>query len=342
MHLPAPRGPMSSAVASALQGNRPADAELLLKEVEQLADTGDVVTDEDLHAMLWTLYELHYRGFDEVEAGREWDPDLLRVRLGAEAVFEAELRRRAAPYVEQALATDGDVADQIADVVEAVPGPSIAHFVQREATREQVAELMTARSIYHLKESDPSALVLARVDGATKAALAELLYDEYGGGRPDRLHATMFARALEGCGLDPSYGAYVDVAPGHTLALNNAMSLFGLNRRLRAASLGHLAAFETTSSLPCRRFVSGMQRLGFPDVVWEYFDEHIEADAVHEQVALHDICGTLVAAEPQLREDVLFGAATCLLLDAVVAEPTLDAWRSGRSSLRTTPQAVGA
>jgi hypothetical protein len=342
MHLPTPRGPLSRAVASALATNRAVDTDLLLKEVDQVVETGDLLADDDLHLMLWMLYELHYRGFDEVDDRREWDPGLLRVRLAAEAAFEAGLRRRAASYVEQALAAGPDVADQILAVVEAVPGPSVAHFVQREATREQVVEMMTVRSVYHLKESDPTALVLPRVDGATKAALAELLYDEYGGGRADRLHATMFARALEGCGLDPTYGAYVDVTPGHTLALNNAMSLFGLNRRLRGAALGHLAAFETTSSLPCRRFVSGMQRLGFPEAVWDYFDEHIEADAVHEQVALRGICGTLVADEPDLREDVLFGAATCLLLEAAAAEPTLDAWRSGRGTLWAAPEEVSA
>ena len=154
---------------------------------------------------------------------------------------------------------------------------------------------MTQRSLYHLKESDPTAFVLPRLDGPAKAALAELLYDEYGGGRPDRLHATLFARALEGCGLDPAYGAYVDLTPGYTLAVNNAMSLFGLHRRLRGAALGHLAAFEATSSLPCRRIASGIRRLGLPDAVWDYFDEHVEADAVHEQVALRNICGTLVA-----------------------------------------------
>jgi Iron-containing redox enzyme len=342
MQLPTPRGPLSRAVVMALTETRSADADLLLKQADQVLETAHVLTDDDLHLTLWTLHELHFRGFDEVDDDREWDPALLRVRLALEAPFEAELRRRAAPYVEPVLAGSSDVAAQVVEVIDSVPGPSVAHFVQREATREQVVELMMLRSVYHLKESDPSAMVLARVDGPVKAALAELLYDEYGGGRADRLHATLFARALEGCGLDPSYGAYVDATPGHTLALNNTMSLFGLHRRLRGAALGHLAAFETTSSLPCRRFVSGMQRLGLPEVVWDYFDEHVEADAVHEQVALRDICGNLVTAEPALREDVLLGAAACMLMDAVAAEPTLEAWRAGETALRTGNQAVGA
>ena len=47
------------------------------------------------------------------------------------------------------------------------------------------------------------------------------------------------------CGLEPV--AHLDDASVEVLEQNNAMSLFGLHRRLRGASLGHLAAFEATA-----------------------------------------------------------------------------------------------
>ncbi len=342
MDLPLDRGPLSRTVLRALAEGTEVDADLLVGEVQGAAVAADVLTDDDLQLMLWTLYELHFRGFDGVDPSREWDPRLLQVRSAVEEVFETALRDRTASYVEAATSAADDVPDQIQHVIGAVPGPSLAHHLQREATHDQFVEFLTQRSLYHLKESDPTAFVLPRLDGPAKAALAELLYDEYGGGRPDRLHATLFARALEGCGLDPAYGAYVDLTPGYTLAVNNAMSLFGLHRRLRGAALGHLAAFEATSSLPCRRIASGIRRLGLPDAVWDYFDEHVEADAVHEQVALRNICGTLVADQPELRDDVLLGAAVCMDLDAVVAERMIDAWQHGQSTLRPLVHAVGA
>ena len=101
-------------------------------------------------------------------------------------------------------------------------------------------------------------------------------------------------------GLCADYGAYVDDVPVEVLALNNAMSLFGLHRRLRGAALGHLAAFETTSSLPSRRITQGLARLEFPQSLIDYYDEHVEADAVHEQLAVRAICGALVTEEPHL------------------------------------------
>ena len=127
-------------------------------------------------------------------------------------------------------------------------------------------------------------------------------------------------------GLDDTYGAYVDIAPGSTLAISNAMSLFGLHRRLRGALMGHLAAFEATSSVPCRRFAAGLRRVGFDDDAALYFDEHIEADAVHEQLAVRGVCAVMAESEPYMRRDIILGAVTCLKLEALSAHHLLTAW----------------
>jgi hypothetical protein len=107
------------------------------------------------------------------------------------------------------------------------------------------------------------------------------------------------------------------------------MTMFGLNRRLRGAAMGHLAAFEASSSVPCRKIAAGIERVGLPATVAAYFHEHVEADAVHEHVAANDICGALVAEDPSLREDVLFGAASSLHLDALAGAELLDRWTAG-------------
>jgi hypothetical protein len=343
MQLPAERGPLSAGVVRALSGASAIDVEALVTRIRELSVATDLMCDEDFQLALWTMYELHYGGFEGVDEAWEWDPRLLRVRRELETLFEAELRRRTDEHVTAALAADGDVPARLFDLAEAIDGPSVARFVQRDASREQFEEFLVQRSIYHLKESDPSSWVIPRITGKPKAALVELLYDEYGAGRPDRLHATMFADGLEACGLDREYGAYIDQVPAYTLAVNNAMSLFGLHRRLRAAAMGHLGAFEATSSLPCRRFVSGIRRLGLPEKVAAYFDEHIEADALHEQLALRGICAELVRQDGSLERGVFFGAAVCLYLDVLAGEHMLDAWQSGRTSLRDSdvdPEAV--
>ena len=50
-------------------------------------------------------------------------------------------------------------------------------------------------------------------DRRPKAALIEIQADEYGGGRAERMHAALFARAMDALGLDSRYGAYVDHLP---------------------------------------------------------------------------------------------------------------------------------
>ena len=103
------------------------------------------------------------------------------------------------------------------------------------------------------------------------------------------------------------------------------MTLLGLHRRLRGACVGHLAAFEATSSLPSRRIAGGLERLGFDESLVAYYTEHVIADAVHDQLACRSICGALVEDEPELREDV-FPAVTCLDLEARYAARMLAEW----------------
>ena len=341
MHCPRDRGPLSAMVRLALRGAE----ELDLARFTGLADdvpAERLVTDADLQLALWTLYEPHYGGFDDVAGDREWDPRLLAARAVLERRFETELRRRTADTVAAGLAAEGPLGERVFDVVAADDGPKVAAFLHRHATREQIVGFLRERTVFHLKESDPQAFVLPRLQGAPKAALAELLYDEFGGGRPARLHASMFAEGVAAAGLDPRYGAYDDEVSATTLAVNNAMSLLCLHRRLRAAAMGHLAAFEATSSVPSRKIAAGIRRVGLPEPVAAYFDEHVEADAVHEQLAARTICGGLVEQDPGLEEDVLFGVAVCLHLDAVAGAELLDRWQQGPAVAADGPERVAS
>jgi hypothetical protein len=331
MRLPRPRGPFSEHVFAQLVAEDPTPTAFDATSV-------DVLADEDAQIALWALYELSYRGFEEVEPDREWSPALLTTRAQVETAFEQTLRELTVSAIDEVDGPPERVADQLVALVDADDGPSLAQYLQRTATEAQYREFLVHRSLYHLKESDPHAFGIPRLDGAPKVALAELQYDEFGGGRPDRLHSTLFARALEGAGLEPAYGAYVDVVPAPTLAVNNAMSLFALHRRLRGALMGHLAAFESTSSLPCKRYSGGATRLGLDNRVTDYFDEHVEADAVHEQLATRSICQRLVDQEPELHRDVLLGAAACLRLEALSGQWMIDAWEQGASALLPTDQ----
>lgn len=312
MLLPKPRGTFSQ------------DLFALLRACPDTSGAPNLDPDdpEDEGIALWALHELHYRGFDDVDDRAEWDPAVLGVRHVLETRLEKRLRDRWPGPPAQG----DDLAADFFAYLETFEGPSLAQFVQRDANRAQVLDLLRWRTVYHLKEADPTTWVIPRLPTAAKAALAELQYDEYGAGDPNRLHANLFARGLEAVGLRSEYGAYVDETPVELLEQNNALSLLGLHRRLRGAALGHFAAFEATSSLPSRRLVQGLERLGLEGPMSAYYAEHVEADAVHEQIAVRGMLVPLLAVEPHLADDVWFGAFTACDLEERVARRVLDVW----------------
>jgi hypothetical protein len=318
--LPEPRGPASAALLSAL--GRPPHA-LAAPAPED---------HEDLHLALYCCYELHYRGFAGVDPGWEWEPALLAFRASLEERFAAELDELAGPR--PAPPDPSEVDAVLRELVQADEAPSLSKFVEREATREQVEEFVIHRSAYQLKEADPHSWAIPRLWGPPKAALVEIQADEYGGGRPEQVHAALFARAMTALGLDETYGAYLDRIPSVTLSTVNLMSLLGLHRRRRGALVGHLAVFEMTSSLPNGRYAKGLRRLGCGEDATAFFDVHVVADAVHESVAAVDLAGGLARQQPELAADIVWGARALLAVEARWAAHVLGAWAQNASSLR--------
>ena len=326
--LPAPRGPLSEALLATLRDPAPTGRQVV-EMPEVTAEDG--CFGEDCQLSLYVLYELHYRGFAGVDESWEWQPSLLALRSQLEADFEAALRERL-PRSEGRV-EPRSLGEAINALIDAYDGPQLSVYMERSADLDQFREFMIHRSAYQLKEADPHSWAIPRLDGPAKAALVEVQADEYGGGRPERVHSTLFAKAMRALDLDPTYGAYLDRIPAVTLATVNLMSLFGLNRRLRGAIVGHLAAFETTSPIPNGRYAKGLRRLGAGEDALDFFGEHVEADAVHENIAVYDMAQGLALGEPELAEDILFGVRALLDLDARWAEHVLASWERGATSL---------
>lgn len=332
--MPPARGPLSAWLAATLHGDPavlPPGSKPLPVSGPALA--GPVREDDDLQLALWCCYELHYRGFDDVDEGWEWHPVIAGFRGLLERQWLIELRGVAGGVSE---GPAGGVPRALAELAGRPGGPDLPRYVAREADRSQFTEYVMHRSVYQLKEADPHSFGIPRLAGPVKAALVEIQADEYGGGRPERMHAELFRATMRWLGLNDGYGHYVPVVPAVTLAVNNLMSLFALNRRWLGALLGHLAALEMTSTEPNRRYSAAARRLGADERARRYFDEHVEADAVHEQIAAHDLCGGYAAQRPGATADIMFGASCCLALDDALAAHLLSCWRAGRSSLRLT------
>ncbi|MDI2027106.1 iron-containing redox enzyme family protein [Saccharopolyspora sp. TS4A08] len=316
--LPHPRGPLSEAVTTALTGAAPVPPPAAARGHDPFGD--------DLALALHTCYELHYRGFDDVSPDWEWEPELLALRAEMERSFLDALREQVRVSDDVTGALDGLL-------VETVPGSGVSHHLRDRGEWWQLREHFAHRSIYHLKEADPHAWVIPRLQGRAKAALVAVEFDEFGGGRGDRVHARLFADLLEGAGLSPEYLHYLDVVPAPQIRIVNLMSLLGLHRGLRGALVGHFADAEITTAPSAQRLATGLHRLGAAPECVHFYTEHVEADAVHEQVLRRDVIGDLLDREPHLATDVVFGIEATEFLEAKLSEHLLDAWGAGRTSL---------
>jgi hypothetical protein len=324
--LPRAIGPLSSAVIDTLQRGRPALHARPIDVPVLEADPYGL----DLQLALYTCYELHYRGFAGVNPRWEWNPALLHVRGRLEDAFLSAVRHDVGEIGPDE--TAADAMDALS--VEPVNGTGPSYYLRDTGTWEQMREYFAHRSLYHLKEADPHAFAIPRLIGQAKASFVAVEFDEYGGGRGERVHQQLFADLMDAAGLDSTYLGYLDAVPADALASVNLMSLFGLHRELRGAAIGHFASTEITSSPGARRLVEALERMGAPEPCVDFYREHVEADAVHEQVVRTDVVGDLVAREPNLERDVVFGIRARDVVEDRLAVHVMACWQAASSSLR--------
>ena len=324
--LPSAVGPLSSTILN----------ELACRPPQRSFSRVDLsIADADPHGLdlqlaLYVCYELHYRGFAGVDSGWEWNPMLLALRAQLEDVFLSAVRRDVGDIGRDERA--GDEMDALC--IEPLDGTGPSYHLRDRGTWEQMQEYFVHRSLYHLKEGDPHAWTIPRLTGHAKAAFVAIEFDEYGGGRGDLVHQQLFEDLMHAAALDSSYLGYLDAVPAESLAVVNLMSLFGLHRELRGAAIGHFASTEITSPPGSRRLVDALHRMSAPEPCVRFYAEHVEADAVHEQVVRVDVVGSLVAAEPQLDRDVVFGIRARDFVEERLAAHMVQSWKDGRPSLR--------
>ncbi len=320
--MPWARGPLSDAVISALRRS-PGTF-----EPPAPVSGVDVLADDDFGLALYLCYEQHYRSV--ADPGWEWDPGLLNFRAHLEKAFldrlldEVGYGRRVGT---------NNVVENLDQLINASSGPSLSGYFADSGTLEQLREFCVHRSAYQLKEADPHTFAIPRLTGEAKAALVEIQFDEYGSGNADAMHSSLFADTMTALGLDPSYGSYVEILPGITLATVNLVSMFALHRRWRGALVGHLAVFEMTSIMPMSRYSAALARFGIGPEGRRFYDVHVAVDALHGAIARDRMVANLVRAEPNLAADVLFGSAAVMMLEERFSRHLLSAWANGRTSL---------
>jgi hypothetical protein len=158
-------------------------------------------------------------------------------------------------------------------------------------------------------------------------------FDEWGAVDAGRVRANFLAAAMTALGLDPSYGSYVEILPGVTLATANLATMFALHPHWRAALVGQLAVAELTSMESMERYRRALFRFGISPVGRRFSQSDVIVDSRRPLLARSQVVTGLLAAGPQLGADLLFGASAVMMLEQRFGDHLLDSWSENQSSL---------
>lgn len=71
-----------------------------------------------------------------------------------------------------------------------------------------------------------------------------------------------------------------------------------------------------------------MKRTGAGPAAEFFYTEHVEADAVHEQVVRRDVIGGLLEDEPGLAADIAFGITATSFVEDRLGDRLLTDWQA--------------
>jgi len=291
---------------------------------------------ETAHRALYQLYAQASWSPISVSRTNEHDPLLHEVLGILEGGFERSLGQKPLP---EAPPSEPDAfcawLQDLALEREVLPASGMGPYLREHATLEQLKEIVAQRSLFFLKEPDPWAMVIPSLRGSAKAGLIDVLLDEYGWGRYEHMHSTVYETLMGKLGLEIGYDAYRDRTAWQYLAALNLQGMYARNRRLCRRMYGYIYLVEADSPRSMVNYLAAWSRLGIEDPeVTHFYDLHVTADEGHQQVALDEMIRPVVAAEPAAAAEIARGVLEGIVVHSWFSQHLVESFTGGRTSLR--------
>jgi hypothetical protein len=327
-------------LAKALEGQPQRQAALIEGAHELAVHAFEDEGSQALDTAHRTLYILGAQaGWSPADAVRENEHDLTlaAVRLELERAFEAQLARLA-PLPEPPPGEVPEIKAWLSDLAldrDLFGGPSMGIFYRERATLEQLREVVAQRSLFFLKEPDPWTMVIPSLRGEAKAGLIDLILDEYGWGRHDQMHSTVYAKLMDKLRLSSDYDHYFEQTSWQLLAGLNYQTMLARHRRLCRRMYGYIYLVEADSPGSMRNYLAAYARAGIEDPeVLLFYKLHIDADQGHADVALNEVVVPVLQSEPAAAADIARGVVEGRYLHSLFSSHLHACFSAGRSSLR--------
>ncbi len=128
--------------------------------------------------------------------------------------------------------------------------------------------------------------------------LTRVLVEEYGGGKLNRKHSTLFTAMLNELEMRTEPETYFDLVPWEVLAAINHSFLLSERKRFYLRYVGGLLYTEISVPAAFDNYRAAAERLVLPKAARSYWELHIREDMRHGQWMLHDIGLPLAARYP--------------------------------------------
>jgi hypothetical protein len=252
------------------------------------------------HRVLFNVYEhdliflpvQRYEGF-EAEFRAFYAPEMLR--LGG--VIRPDLERMVFSYLNEEIdvtgpwseATTFEYFDHVVAEHDASES-SLAKAVVASADPERAARHVLIQCAGDfLTEASGMARNLPGNFGEEQSSLFRIFIDEYGYGRHDAKHSTLYEKLMLDCGLSPLPHAYFCYYLPSSLAIHNYIHWVSQNHTNFFRYLGALYFAEATYSHTCELLSRMLRAIFGSRVDTTYFDEHVHIDRHHRRMVGQDI-----------------------------------------------------
>lgn len=265
---------------------------------------------DDVHRTLYRIYGSFVWGNQRLTEPARRAVEKTRATL--EEAFRAQLAgSRSLSRDEVPRLADDEIAGWFLSVLDSLdPAPGWREFIREEATLADMERVVADRSLFFLREPDPWIFAVPSLTGISKAGMVDLLLDEYGWGKLERMHSTIYAGVMEQLGLNTELDHYFDQAPWQYIATLNLQWMYALTPGDRNGLVGTIYLTEAESPAAMANYLAAWERLGVAvDSITGFYQLHIAADEDHRRVALEEIVVPICRADP----DAVFEVATGMI-----------------------------
>ncbi|MCX7569218.1 iron-containing redox enzyme family protein [Tumebacillus sp. DT12] len=294
--------------------NNSARRDAVLAHVQRTVDAynaGDADARYTLHRSLSYIYETSLYIPDKKPVYNQNDPILVEIQRELEAAWEA--------FEEARMPELNDVPEDPKEFERWLRHFVLNHYVadhplyeylENDATFEEMREFMSEEITVDTRFDDLVAFAQVGTDGTIKMELAENYWDEMGNGKMEEVHTVMFNHLLEELNLtnQDTLLNLMEGASWEALACGNALLNNVLYRKNVYKALGSLGALEMMSPKRFDRLVGGYKRLGLSEQAAMYHSLHVAIDTRHGNGWLRNAVVPFVAADKDIRWEIIKGA----------------------------------